>query len=111
MDMQIKNTPDTANPNLTFILYYLFKVMPMIIGGLAIYLGYKLFILGVTGQASLTVESKTVSGQLLNAAPGLFFAIGGLIAVITSIWKGVEIHYAKPGRGKSEHNGKVATRA
>jgi hypothetical protein len=44
----------------------------------AIYLGYRLFILGVTGQASLSVESKTVSAQLINAAPGLFFAIGGL---------------------------------
>jgi hypothetical protein len=92
----MENAPQTANPNLTFVLYYIFKVMPMFVGGLAVYLGYKLFILGVTGQASLNVESKAVSAQLLNAAPGLFFAVGGLTAVIVSIFKGVEIRYAKP---------------
>lgn len=68
----------------------------MIVGGFAIYLGYRLFILGVTGQASLNVESKAVSAQLLNAAPGLFFGLGGLTAVIASIFKGVEIRYAEP---------------
>ncbi|MGD0235209.1 MAG: hypothetical protein ABSC55_11830 [Syntrophorhabdales bacterium] len=97
----MQNAPQ-ANPNLTFVLYYLFKVIPMLIGGFAIYLGYKLFILGVTGQASLSVESKTISGQLLNAAPGLFFAIGGVIAVIASIWKGVDIRYAKSAAGNEE---------
>jgi hypothetical protein len=92
----MENAPQTANPNLTFVLYYIFKIAPVFVGGVAVYLGYKLFILGVTGQASLSVESKAVSGQLLNAAPGLIFAVGGLAAVIVSIFKGVDIHYAKP---------------
>jgi hypothetical protein len=105
----MENAPGTANPNLTFILYYLFKIVPMCIGGFAIYLGYNLFILGVTGQASLSIETKTVSGQLLNAAPGLFFAVGGLVAVVASIWKGVDIHYAKPSKGNVP-SGIVASR-
>ena len=74
-----------------FALYFFFKVLPILIGGGAIYLGYQLFILGVTGQASLSVQSATVSGQLLNAAPGLFFAIGGIVIVLVAIWKGVEV--------------------
>jgi hypothetical protein len=65
----------------------------MLIGGVAIYLGYKLFILGVTGQASLSINSNSVRGQLLNAAPGLFFAVGGIACNIVAIWKGVQITF------------------
>jgi hypothetical protein len=67
----------------------------MIISGIAIYLGYKLFVLGVTGQASLSVDTKSISGQLLNAAPGLFFAVGGIIALITSVWKGSNFSFSR----------------
>ena len=70
--------------------YYAFKALPMLISGGAIYLGYDLFIRGVTGEASLSIQSDTVSGQLINAAPGVFFAVGGFAALIVSIWKGVE---------------------
>jgi hypothetical protein len=82
-----------ANANLIVSLYFIMKMLPMIISGICVYLGYKLFILGVTGQASLSIEAKTVSGQLLNAAPGLFFAIGGIVALIISIVKGVKIGF------------------
>jgi hypothetical protein len=75
---------------LLLVLYYTFKLIPMIVGGVSIYLGYRLFILGVTGQASLSVNSQTVSGQLLHAAPGLFFAVGGLVANIVAVWKGAQ---------------------
>jgi hypothetical protein len=95
--MQLKNIPSVRlSTNMTFILYYTFKVLPMLVSVFAIWLGYKLFILGVTGQASLSVESKTVSGQLVNAAPGLFFAVGGIVALIVSIFKGVSIDFETP---------------
>jgi hypothetical protein len=42
----------------------------------------RLFILGVSGEASLMVDSKTVKAQLINASPGLFFMIGGVIIII-----------------------------
>jgi hypothetical protein len=74
-------------------LYYTFKIIPLLLAGGAIYLGYRLFILGVTGQASLSVNSKGISGQLLNAAPGLFFAVGGVITIIITVWKGVRISF------------------
>jgi hypothetical protein len=38
--------------NVPIVLYYVFKVIPMLIGSMSIYLGYRLCILGVTGQAS-----------------------------------------------------------
>ena len=62
---------------------------------MAIYLGYKLFILGVSGQASLSVNSKSISGQLLNAAPGLFFAVGGIVAIVITVWKGVDLSFTE----------------
>jgi hypothetical protein len=78
---------------LDIVLYYVFKLGAQVVSGLAIYLGYRLFVLGVSGQASLSINNNTVSGQLLNAAPGLFFALGGIIALIFSIRKGVQIDY------------------
>ena len=91
---QIPN--ERINPNLALVWYYMFKIIPMLISGGAIYLGYRLFILGVTGQASLSIQNKDVSGQLLNAAPGLFFAIGGIVAIIIIVWKGVRLSFAGP---------------
>jgi hypothetical protein len=54
---------------------------------------------GVTGKASISVESGKVSGQLLNAAPGLFFAIGGVVGIICSIVKGVKVSLGDPDNG------------
>lgn len=86
------NDPEPIYNNKLFMgSFFLVKILPMVISGFSIYLGYRLFILGVTGEASLSIESKSVSGQLLNAAPGLFFAVGGLVALIFSIFKGIKI--------------------
>lgn len=68
------------------VLWYIFKTLGVVVGGIAIYLGYRLFILGVTGKASLKVQASSVGGQLLNAAPGLFFAVGGLALCAWAIW-------------------------
>lgn len=80
--------------NLALALYYVFKTVPMLVGAMSIYLGYRLFILGVTGKASLSVNSQEISGQLLNAAPGLFFALFGIAAIMFSVWKGVQITFS-----------------
>jgi hypothetical protein len=54
---------ENVRSNFATGMYFLFKALPAAGGIFAIYLGYKLFILGVTGQASLSIESKSVSGQ------------------------------------------------
>jgi hypothetical protein len=74
--------------------YFLFKIIPVLVSCFSIYLGYRLFILGVTGKASLVVHSSKMSGQLLNAAPGLFFALGGIAALIVIVWKGGAINHS-----------------
>jgi hypothetical protein len=60
-----------------------------------------LFIMGVSGKASLVVEAETVKGQLINAAPGLFFAVGGIVALIIIVWKGVDIKMGAMPNGQS----------
>ena len=74
--------PKGANQRYVLTLYFLFKILLVLVSAMAIYLGYRLFILGVTGSASLSVNSKDISGQLLNAAPGIFFAVGGIVSLI-----------------------------
>lgn len=76
---------------IVFGMYFFFKFATLVVSAGAIYLGYRLFILGVTGRASLVINSPSVSGQLLNAAPGLFFAVGGIVALIVIVWKGVKV--------------------
>jgi hypothetical protein len=80
-----------ASSNFFLTLYFGFKIAPSLGGILALYLVYRLFILGVTGQASLTVNSNSVGGQLLNAAPGLFFAVGGIVVLVAVVLKGVNL--------------------
>lgn len=79
------------SPTLVIVMYFLFKMLPIIVSGISIFLGYRLFILGVTGKASLSVNTKTLKGQLINAAPGLFFAVGGMVALIIIVIKGIDI--------------------
>jgi|SRR6185369_5791005 len=79
-------------------LYFGFKGFTAAISLASIYLGYNLFILGVTGKASLSVEAHTVKGQLLNAAPGLFFAVGGIVSLIAIVCKGVKVTFQDDGQ-------------
>ncbi len=81
------------NPNLIILVHFFFKVLPLPVCALSIYLGYRLFVLGVTGQASLSIDTGKVSGQLLNAAPGIFFMLGGIVATVAIIYKGMDVLY------------------
>ena len=94
----MNNMPiDTSNSRTALFLYFGFKTATAAVSALAIYFGYSLFVLGVTGKASLSIESQTLKGQLINAAPGLFFAVGGVVALIVIVWKGVEITFNDGG--------------
>lgn len=65
------------------------RLVAIIIGGESIFLGYLLFIKGITGKATLIVGADSLSGQLINAAPGLFFAISGVIIIMVSLYRKV----------------------
>ncbi len=59
--------PNGVSGNVLIALYFTSKLVPMLVSAIAIFLGYKLFVLGVTGQASLVVNAHSLSGQLANA--------------------------------------------
>jgi len=63
------------------------RFVAVLIGGISILLGYLLFIKGVTGEASISVDSSSLSGQLINAAPGLFFALAGVVIIVVALIK------------------------
>lgn len=79
-----------ANPNLVIFLHFLLKIVPFAIAAFTLYLGYDLYLRGVTGQASLAVDPTTLEGQLINAVPGLLLGIGGFIVLVVSIIKGAD---------------------
>jgi hypothetical protein len=94
----MENLPQNNGPARSALIgYFIFKILPLLICGVSIYLGYRLFILGVSGQASLSINSKTISGQLLNAAPGLFFAVGGLVGISITVAKGLNVSFSDRG--------------
>lgn len=74
------------------------RLVAIIIGGLSLYLGYNLFIKGVTGQASISLNTSTVTGQMLNAAPGAFFALAGVVIIIISLYNKEEITIMHPNK-------------
>lgn len=84
-----------VSPSLLLGLYFTSKIVPMIISAFSIYLGFKLFVMGVTGEASIAVNAHNIYAKLLNAAPGLFFAVGGLIALIVAVWKGTSFSLSR----------------
>lgn len=76
-----------ANPNLALVLHFFLKMLPFAVSAFLLYLGYDLYLRGVTGQASLAPNPNTLQDQLINAAPGLLFGIGGLVSLVVSIQK------------------------
>jgi hypothetical protein len=94
--------------NFFLALYFGFKMAPSLGGMLALYLGYRLFILGVTGQASLTINSHSVGGQLLNATPGLFFAVGGIVILVAVVLKGVNLEVSNTDSNGGKVGGEAA---
>ena len=83
-------------------LHYTFKILTVLASALSIYLGYDLFIQGVTGEASIVLNANNIEGQLMNAAPGLFFAVGGTISLIIVVRKGVKVFIPYPDSSGGE---------
>lgn len=79
------------------------RLISIIIGGFSLYLGYALFIKGVTGQASISLNTSSISGQILNAAPGAFFALSGVVIIVIALYNKEEITITHPGKFFSEN--------
>lgn len=68
-----------------------YKLMSLLIGFGLSYMGYKLFITGVWGDAGgLEAQLRDSKLVLKRAAPGTFFALFGVVVICFTIFKGLE---------------------
>lgn len=84
-----------------------YKLSSIVVGGVSIYLGYKLFINGIWGDSgNLSAQFQDNKILLKNAAPGTFFSVLGAIIICFSIFKGVganfETNLREYGKNKPE---------
>lgn len=67
----------------TVTTIYLFKALVILVGLAFVYMGYKLFIKGITAPAgSFTGEVGDKRLKLVRFAPGIFFALVGSVVVV-----------------------------
>ena len=70
----------------------LYKALSLLIGTTLSYMGYKLFVSGIWGDAG-TFGARHEDTQLVlkNAAPGTFFALFGALVILFTLYKGLEL--------------------
>ena len=84
------------------LLVAAFKITSLLAGVLFCYLGYKLFVAGIWGNAgNLEVNWNDNKVLLKKAAPGTFFALFGTAVVIVSIINGFSITTSQGGYVKA----------
>ena len=72
-----------------FIIRGVERILIVVAGIICIYLGYLLFVKGVSGEASIKAQKSNVKFQLSNAAPGIFFALFGALILCVTIGQSV----------------------
>jgi len=85
----------------THIIYSLisYKLASLVVGSTFAFMGYRLFMSGIWGQAG---ELETVFGDnklvLKKAAPGTFFALFGALIIAITLYKGLEFEDYTKGK-------------
>lgn len=70
----------------------LYKISSLLVGLTICYFGYRLFIVGVWGNAGdLEVKFDKNNLVLKSAAPGTFFTLFGTVVIALTVWKGLEL--------------------
>ncbi len=69
-----------------------YKLASLFVGSVFAYMGYRLFMAGVWGDAG-DVEAQFQDNKLVvkRAAPGTFFALFGAIVISVTIFKGLQL--------------------
>lgn len=78
-----------------------YKLASLFVGLAFAYMGYRLFMAGVWGEAG-DVEAQFQDNKLVvkRAAPGTFFALFGAIVICVTIYKGLELKVNESGTSK-----------
>lgn len=81
----MSGSDDHNSYRFTLVLGLILRIVYVVAVCWFCYLGYDLFIKGVTGEVSLVLEAKGLVARITNAAPGLFLMIGSVAVLIFSI--------------------------
>jgi hypothetical protein len=82
----------------SLIIVGVYRLVALCSGILSIYLGYKLFRVGIYEKAGELKASFGGNHLLLRqAAPGTFFALFGAIVISIGLWKGIRIQSSEDG--------------
>lgn len=70
-------------------IFFLYKIVLMIVGGAIVYLGFLLFNKGILAKdGEFEGELDSMKLKLTNAAPGTFFALFGATVIMVCLLKG-----------------------
>ena len=83
-----KEVEKRVNPTLLASWHYVFKVIPLMLAGGLICLGYRLLLLDFEGKIKLSLKAEGVKAEVINASPGVAVIILGAVIVICVIHKG-----------------------
>jgi hypothetical protein len=79
------------------------RLFIVLAGMLCMYLGYLLFVKGVSGKASLKADFNKSKLQLANAAPGIFFALFGATILVFITRQAVKLDASIPTTTEAAH--------
>lgn len=77
------------------------RLLAVLIAGLAIYLGFRLFYLAAEKQGELRVSGKQFSLRLADVAPGIYFALFGSAVLVLSLFSRVDVSQSSVEEGPS----------
>jgi hypothetical protein len=81
--------------SILFLSFSAYKISGILVGGFFGYLGYKLFVSGIWGDAgTLQAAHKDSKFLLKSAAPGTFFVVLGAFVISVTLFKGVNLYHA-----------------
>lgn len=66
------------------------RVIIVVIAGVAVYLGYRLFYIAKEKQGELKLNGKDYSFGISDVAPGIYFALFGSFILVSSLYSKVE---------------------
>ena len=87
------------NTDIVLVMSFtLYKIVSLGVGALFCFLGYRLFMAGIWGNAgNLDAKFKDAKLVLKSAAPGTFFAVLGAAIVVVSLIQGMNFYSAHGG--------------
>jgi hypothetical protein len=91
-------SPETVTPNQLILVALIFRgsilLLISAVGGLSLFLGWKLYMENVTGRSSAAASGAGMHFRMSSVAPGAFFALFGAFILIYMILQPLDVRQA-----------------